>query len=110
MTQQFGAQKKVGRNLINHSIHLNASRPVDAQPTINAQVANIQRKIGARVFSRRKSLKLTIMQLSMTSGISAGMISKVEHGTISPSLSTLYSLAKALNVSIHRFFVDAEDG
>ncbi len=110
MTQQFGTQRKVGRNLIKPTIHLNASRPVDAQPTPNAQVANIQRKIGASVLSRRKSLKLTIMQLSMTSGISAGMLSKVEHGTISPSLSTLYSLAKALNVSIHRFFVDAEDG
>ena len=110
MPQQFGAQKNAGRNLINRRIQLNARRPVDAQPTTNAQVANIQRKIGARVLSRRKSLKLTIMQLSMTSGISAGMLSKVEHGTVSPSLSTLYSLAKALDVSIHRFFVDAEDG
>lgn len=109
MTQQIGAQKKVGRYLLNRSMHLNASRPADAQPTTNAQVANIRRKIGARVLSRRKSLKLTIIQLSRMSGISAGMLSKVEHGAISPSLSTLCSLAEALNVSIDRLFVDAED-
>ncbi len=109
MTQQFVAQKKTGWNSLNRSAHLNMPRPLDVQPTTNAQVANIQKKIGARVRSRRKCLKLTITQLSMTSGISAGMLSKVEHGTISPSLSTLYSLAEALNVSIDRLFVDAED-
>jgi transcriptional regulator with XRE-family HTH domain len=36
--------------------------------------------------------------------MSAGMLSKIENGSISPSLSTLSSLPKALNVPITGLF------
>ena len=57
----------------------------------------------------RKSIDLTVAELGMTAGISAGMLSKIENGTISPSLATLDALAKALNVPISRLFAETEE-
>ena len=42
-------------------------------------------------------------------GISAGMLSKIENGSISPSLSTIGALAKALNVSISSLFAESDE-
>lgn len=65
--------------------------------------------IGAEVRRLRKHLDLTVADLGAAAGISAGMLSKIENGAISPSLSTLDALAKALNVSISRLFVETEE-
>ena len=65
--------------------------------------------IGAEVRRLRKELDLTVSELGIASGISGGMLSKIENGTISPSLQTLDSLAKALNVSISRLFSETEE-
>ncbi len=54
-------------------------------------------------------MDLTVAQLGMNAGISAGMLSKIENGTISPSLSTLCALAKALNVSMSSLFAESEE-
>jgi transcriptional regulator with XRE-family HTH domain len=74
-----------------------SSAPKEATPTLESE-------IGAEVRRLRKSLDLTVAELGMSSGISAGMLSKIENGSISPSLSTLSSLAKALNVPITGLF------
>jgi transcriptional regulator with XRE-family HTH domain len=47
--------------------------------------------------------------LASAAGISAGMISKIENGQISPSLSTLDVLAAALAVPISAFLATYED-
>lgn len=65
--------------------------------------------IGAEVRRLRKELDLTVSELGIAAGISGGMLSKIENGTISPSLATLDSLAKALNVSISRLFSETEE-
>jgi transcriptional regulator with XRE-family HTH domain len=74
-----------------------SSAPKEASPTLESE-------IGAEVRKLRKSLDLTVSELGVASGISAGMLSKIENGSISPSLSTLSSLAKALNVPITGLF------
>ena len=51
---------------------------------------SIEEEIGAQVRRFRRSMDLTVAQLGMNAGISAGMLSKIENGTISPSLSTLW--------------------
>jgi DNA-binding XRE family transcriptional regulator len=56
---------------------------------------SLEAGIGAEVRRMRKSLDLTMAELAASSGISAGMLSKIENGAISPSLATLDSLAKA---------------
>ena len=57
----------------------------------------------------RKDLDLTVAELGAAAGISTGMLSKIENGSISPSLATLDSLARALNVPISRLFSETEE-
>src|SRR6516164_959509 len=70
---------------------------------------SLEAGIGTEVRRLRKSLDLTMAELAASSGISAGMLSKIENGAISPSLATLDSLAKALNVPISRLFAETEE-
>ena len=70
---------------------------------------SLEAGIGAEIRRLRKSLDLTMAELAASSGISAGMLSKIENGGISPSLATLDSLAKALNVPISRLFAETEE-
>jgi transcriptional regulator with XRE-family HTH domain len=65
--------------------------------------------IGAQVRRLRKSLDLTVAELGNAAGISAGMMSKIENGTISPSLATLKALATSLNVTITELFSETEE-
>ncbi|MGJ5180201.1 helix-turn-helix domain-containing protein [Bradyrhizobium oligotrophicum] len=71
--------------------------PKQASPTLESE-------IGAEVRRLRKDLDLTVSELGAAASISTGMLSKIENGSISPSLATLSALAKALNVPIARLF------
>jgi transcriptional regulator with XRE-family HTH domain len=64
--------------------------------------------VGLQVRLLRRAIDLTVVELATAAGISAGMLSKIENG-ISPSLATLDSLAKALDVPITRLIADAEE-
>ena len=70
---------------------------------------SLEASIGVEVRSLRKSLDLTVAELSFAAGITTGMLSKIENGTISPSLATLGSLARALNVPISRLFAETDE-
>jgi transcriptional regulator with XRE-family HTH domain len=69
----------------------------------------LESSIGFQVRRLRKSIDLTVAELGAAAGISAGMLSKIENGSISPSLGTLDSVAKALNVPITRLFAEADE-
>jgi transcriptional regulator with XRE-family HTH domain len=69
----------------------------------------LQIGIGMEARRLRKSLDLTVAELGLAAGISAGMLSKIENGAISPSLATLDALAKALNVPISRLFAETDE-
>jgi len=69
----------------------------------------LEQALGVQVRKLRRAADLTASELAAASGISAGMLSKIESGHISPSLATLQSLAKALNVPITRLFADFEE-
>jgi transcriptional regulator with XRE-family HTH domain len=70
---------------------------------------SLEEQIGAEVRRLRKSLDLTVAELGTAAGISAGMLSKIENGAISPSLATIEALAKALNVPISQLFAETEE-
>jgi transcriptional regulator with XRE-family HTH domain len=70
---------------------------------------SVEEEIGTEVRRLRKALDLTVAELGAAAGISAGMLSKIENGTISPSLGTLAALAKALNVSISSLFAETDE-
>ena len=60
-----------------------------------------------RVFRRRK--EVTVAELAVTTGLSIGMLSKIENGNTSPSLTTLRTLANALSVPLTSFFRQFEE-
>ncbi|MCG8441920.1 MAG: XRE family transcriptional regulator [Caulobacterales bacterium] len=69
----------------------------------------IERAIGATVRKLRKQLNLTVGELAAVAGVSVAMLSKVENGQISPSLSTLAKLADGLKVPISRLFTEFDE-
>jgi transcriptional regulator with XRE-family HTH domain len=65
--------------------------------------------IGRKVRLLRQRLQLTAIELAAQAGLSPGMLSKIENGGTSPSLSTLQALSRALNVPMTSFFADFEE-
>ncbi len=65
---------------------------------------NLEMAIGHEVRTFRKKLGITVADLSQATGMSVGMLSKIENGNISPSLTTLQALSKALGVPLTAFF------
>ncbi|NLR98021.1 helix-turn-helix domain-containing protein [Rhizobium sp. P38BS-XIX] len=65
---------------------------------------NLEMAIGHEVRAYRKKLGITVTDLAAATGISLGMLSKIENGNISPSLTTLQSLSRALGVPLTAFF------
>ncbi|MEI7778887.1 MAG: XRE family transcriptional regulator [Actinomycetes bacterium] len=60
--------------------------------------------ISQRLREYRIQLGLTVTQLATESGLSKGMLSKIENGQASTSLLTLSRLAAALNIPLTAFF------
>ena len=60
--------------------------------------------IGREVRAYRKQKGITVAELSMQTDLSIGMLSKIENGNTSPSLTTLQTLANALSVPLSSFF------
>ena len=60
--------------------------------------------IGREVRSHRRQLAITVAELAQITGLSIGMLSKIENGNTSPSLKTLQTLANALSVPLTSFF------
>lgn len=60
--------------------------------------------IGREVRAFRLQQGLTVADLAASTGLSIGMLSKIENGNTSPSLTTLQTLANALSVPLTSFF------
>src|SRR5713101_1093904 len=72
-------------------------------------VRSLERALGAKIRVIRREKDLSVLDLSNASNISAGMLSKIENGQISPSLSTLQSIASALTVPLSLLFAASEE-
>ncbi len=107
---------------------MSPSRPVRAEPEPRPEIAasfapaevsalaakdNIADPLNAviaqRVRQYRQQLGHTVAQLAESSGISKGMLSKIENGQASPSLSTLARVAAALSVPVTALFRGLEE-
>ena len=65
--------------------------------------------IAQRIRECRQVRDQTVAHLAATSGISKGMMSKIENGQASPSLATLGSIARALEVPVTALFRGLEE-
>lgn len=66
--------------------------------------------IGAALKDLRMKSGLSARQLAEKSGISAAMVSRIENGQVSPSISTLDALASALEVPMVSLFRETANG
>ncbi|MDG2407027.1 MAG: helix-turn-helix transcriptional regulator [Paracoccaceae bacterium] len=63
--------------------------------------------VGLAVKRQREIAHISLRQLAELSGISSAMVSRIENGQVSPSLTTLEALASALSLSVITFFADS---
>jgi transcriptional regulator with XRE-family HTH domain len=70
---------------------------------------NLELAIGHEVRKLRKKLGLSVTDLSNATGISSGMLSKIENGNISPSLASLQALSRALGIPLTTLFRGFEE-
>ena len=66
--------------------------------------SEVCRAVGSRVRELRLSLGLTMSAFAEASGLSLGMLSKIEHGQSAPSLATLVRLAATAQVPVTALF------
>lgn len=87
-----------------------ARQPLNQNPHADGSSDDhvLEQAIGRSVRYFRHKNELTIQELSKASGVSAGMLSKIEHGSTSPSLTTIQSLSRALNVPLTSLFREFE--
>lgn len=71
-----------------------------------AGAGDVTRQIGATVRRLRSSMGLTLGEVAKRSNVSAGMLSRLENGDVSPSLETLAALTAALGVPLGNLFGD----
>lgn len=70
---------------------------------------NLEMAIGREVRNCRRQQNMTVAELAEKTGLSIGMLSKIENGNTSPSLTTLQILSDALSVPITCFFQKYEE-
>ena len=70
---------------------------------------SLERALGAKIRDARRQRDLSVLDLAGAAKISAGMLSKIENGQISPSLSTLQAIANALAFPLSMLFAASEE-
>jgi len=75
------------------------------QPPDSWANREIVERIGDRIRQLREARGLTQSQLQQRSCVSRSYLSRIESGQMTPSLGTLEKIARALGVSLNRFFL-----
>ncbi|WP_432284280.1 helix-turn-helix domain-containing protein [Aminobacter sp. BA135] len=89
----------------------------DAAPALNqdphavrgATGNRLEMAIGREVRACRRKHGMTIIELARAAGLSLGMMSKIENGIISASLTTLHQLSRALAVPLSALLKPSEE-
>jgi len=96
------------------SLRNGTKRADDGELTTASSAAQVreltlEESLGAQIRLLRRRAELTGADLATSAGISLGMLSKIENGQISASLTTLQSVCKALNVPLSQLFSTFEE-
>ena len=81
---------------------------IEEKSLIHKEVDDLIEDIGRKIRDLRKHQNISLRQLSRRTGLSNSLLSQVENSKISPSISTLDKIARALDVSIVQFFEDVK--
>lgn len=63
---------------------------------------------GAKIRQLRKSKKLSLTELAQKSGVSAATISQIERDNVDPTMTTLYKICTALDVTLASLIMENE--
>ncbi|OQM75064.1 helix-turn-helix domain-containing protein [Manganibacter manganicus] len=102
--------KAVGKAGVAKAAETKAGAPHNLPLTQNPHATRDTREkvlevaIGHEVRAFRKKLGITVADLAAATDISLGMLSKIENGITSPSLTTLQALSRALGTPVTSFF------
>lgn len=66
--------------------------------------------LGLRLRAARQARNVSVRELARRASVSASLVSQVELGHITPSVSTLWSITQVLDLSIDELFKDAPQG
>ena len=81
----------------------------DKQKALEAGALVVAGQLGRTVQRLRKAYNLSLSDLSEQSGVAKSIISQIERNETNPTLSTIWRLAQALDVSIERVLQGAQD-
>ncbi|MBR8700438.1 HTH-type transcriptional regulator PuuR [Fusobacterium sp. DD29] len=73
-----------------------------------AMSMGVEINIGKRVKSVRLAKGILLKDLAKECGISSSMLSQIEKGNANPSLNTIKTIAKALEIPMFKFFIEPE--
>lgn len=79
------------------------------KPEMQDRKSETELEIGRTLHRLRRERNLTVTELAARAQVSTPMISRIENGHVSPSLSTLQALADALSVPLMALFDRADD-
>jgi quercetin dioxygenase-like cupin family protein/DNA-binding XRE family transcriptional regulator len=65
-------------------------------------------QIGPRIHVLRKGKNLSLVKLGEHTGMSAGLLSKIERGRLIPTLPTLLRIAMVFGVGLEHFFAETD--
>jgi len=82
----------------------------DRAKVLEAGAASLSNQLGLAVQRLRKSFGLSLADLSSRSGVAKSIISQIERNETNPTLTTIWRLAHALDVSIVSMLQGGEDG
>jgi transcriptional regulator with XRE-family HTH domain len=91
---------------------LDEKKPANFQNPHRSEASDgrfLEEAIGREVKRYREKTGLTISELAKASGMSAGMLSKIENGATSPSLASLQALSSALQIPFTALFKSYEE-
>ena len=74
--------------------------------TLNAGLESYE--IGPKIRALRLKKNLGLVQLGEHTGLSSGMLSKIERGQLFPTLPTLLKIALVFGVGLEHFFIDQD--
>src|ERR1700734_129377 len=81
----------------------------DRAKVLEAGAASLSNQLGQAVLKLRKGYGLSLADLSQHSGVAKSIISQIERNETNPTLSTIWRLSQALDVSIERVLQVSED-
>lgn len=110
--KSVSASSGTGAKKASAGTHSDVHQPVlrqDPHAVRDTREKVLEIAIGREVRARRRQLGLTVADLASATNISLGMLSKIENGNTSPSLTTLQALSRALGMPLSAFLKRFEE-